>query len=65
MRHGSSQEAERRAKQKFEQTRIKQISLKLNDRTDADIIAHLEGIDNNRAYILGLIRKDMNAIKTQ
>lgn len=44
---------------RFQKEHIKQVSLKLNDRTDADIITFLDTLDNKRAYILGLIRADM------
>lgn len=58
-RHGASPEAEKRARQKFEKTRLKQIKFVLNDNTDADVIELLDGIDNKRGYLLDLIRSDM------
>ena len=35
-----------------------QIKLMLNKTTDADIIQHLEGVENKQGYIKDLIRKD-------
>lgn len=37
----------------------KQIKFELNINTDADIIQHLETIDNKQGYIKQLIRDDM------
>ena len=37
------------------------VNLKLNHNTDADIIAHLERIDNKMGYLKALIRADMSA----
>lgn len=37
----------------------KQIKFELNINTDADIIKHLETIDNKQGYIKQLIRDDM------
>lgn len=52
-------EAEKRANRKYYGTRYKQISFKLNKVTNADIIAHLQKIDNMRAYLIRLIEEDM------
>lgn len=35
------------------------ISLRLNHRTDADILAHLEKVGNRTGYIKSLIRQDI------
>jgi hypothetical protein len=35
------------------------LNIRLNDRTDADIIEFLDSLDNKRGYILDLIRSDM------
>ena len=58
-RHGASPEVEKKAARKFQKERMKQLNIRLNDRTDADIIAFLETIDNKRGYLLDLIRSDM------
>lgn len=52
-------EAQKRAAAKYEAENIKQIKLKLNRRTDADILAKLEAEENVQGYIKRLIREDM------
>lgn len=47
-------------KQKWERKNLKAISLKLNVKNEADVIKHLDKIPNKRAYIIELIRKDIN-----
>ena len=58
-RQGASPEAEKRASRKFQQERLKQVKLALNDRTDADIIAFLETVPSKRGFILEAIRAAM------
>ena len=52
-------EAKRRAIQKYDSANTKQIHLKLNIKTDADIIEHLSGKDSIQGYIKDLIRADI------
>lgn len=52
-------EADRRAAAKYQAAHIKQVLIKLNDRTDPDILAHLESIPNVQGYIKALIRADI------
>ena len=52
--------AQRRAVQKYDAANTKQIKLKLNVKTDADILQHLATQDNIQGYIKKLIREDMN-----
>lgn len=52
-------ESNKRANAKYQSNHIKRLPVNLNDRTDADIIAHLETIDNVQGYVKGLIRADM------
>lgn len=59
--HSYSKEAMARSHRKFEKERTKQIGIRLNDRTDADIIAFLDKLDNKRAFILAAIRSAMAA----
>ncbi len=51
----------RRARQKaaYDKTRTRGIVLKLNIRTDADILDHLDAQDNRQGYIKRLIRDDI------
>lgn len=48
-----------RATNKYNATHTTQLNIKLNLKTDADIVAHMETVENKRSYILGLIRADM------
>jgi hypothetical protein len=41
------------------------IYLKLNNKTDADILEHLRRVDNRQGYIKELIRRDMARSKAQ
>lgn len=53
-------EAKRRAIKKYDAANTRQIHLKLNRRTDAEMIAWLEQKDNVQGYIKDLIRKDIS-----
>jgi hypothetical protein len=48
---------------KYDATNTRQIKLKLNKKTDADILAYIDGLDNVQGYIKQLIRDDMNRQK--
>lgn len=52
-------EAQKKASAKYDAAHTKQIKMKLNLSTDADIIAKLEDVDNIQGYIKSLIREDM------
>ena len=52
-------EAKRRAIQKYDSANTRQIHLKLNLKTDADILSKLDEVDSIQGYIKDLIRKDM------
>ena len=52
-------EAKRRANAKYDAAHTKQISMKLNTTTDADIIERLESVPAVQTYIKDLIRKDI------
>ena len=52
-------EARRRAVKKYDKTHTKQIHLKFNLESDADILNHLEQKENMQGYIKQLIREDM------
>lgn len=56
-------EAQIFASMKYDATNTKRISLKLNKKTDKDILAKLESVDNMQGYIKGLIRRDMHKEK--
>lgn len=52
-------EANKRASKKYDQINTKMISVKINKRTDADILQRIDAIDNKQSYIKGLIRRDI------
>lgn len=56
-------EAVKRASKKYDQQNTKMISVKLNKNTDADILKHIEKIDNKQKYIKALIRKEIKEAK--
>lgn len=54
-----STEAQKRATAKYDATNTVQIKLKLNRKTDADIIRKLDAVENKQKYIKDLIRSDL------
>ena len=52
-------EAKRRANAKYDAAHTKQVSMKLNVNTDADIIERLESVPAVQTYIKDLIRRDI------
>ena len=44
---------------RYEAANCTQIKLKLNNKTDADILAYLEAQENKQGYIKALIRADI------
>lgn len=45
---------------KYDSKNTERIYLKLNKKTDADILTHLENLENKQGYIKQLIRNDIN-----
>lgn len=54
-------EAQKRASAKYDATHTKQIIVKLNLRTDKDVINKLEEVPSKQGYIKELIRKDIKS----
>ena len=52
-------EAQKRAVKKYEAQNTIQVHLKLNIRTDPDIIKKLESVESKQGYIKELIRRDI------
>lgn len=50
-------EARKRAQKKYDQSNTKRYYLKLNIKTDADIIAKLDSVENKQAFIKECLRK--------
>ncbi len=55
----TASKAQLRAQAKYDKDNTVQINLKLNKKTDADIIARLAASDNRQGYIKELIRLDI------
>lgn len=53
-------EAQRKAVAKYDAANTTGVLLKLNNKTDADILEHLNAQDNKQGYIKNLIRADIN-----
>ena len=51
------------SQQKYDKTNTTQIRMKLNLKTDADILEKLESVGNKQGYIKALIRADIAANK--
>ena len=45
--------------ERYDRNNTVRVALKLNTKTDADILAKLEEVGNKQGYIKELIRKDM------
>lgn len=52
--------AQRRANDRYDKANTTQIKMKLNNKTDADILEHLNKQKNKQGYIKDLIRRDMS-----
>ena len=52
-------EAQKRAREKYEAKMAVQFKMKLNKKTDADILAKLDSVPNKQGYIKKLIRDDL------
>lgn len=48
-----------KSQERYDAKNTKQIRLKLNLKTDADILGHLSKVSNKQGYIKSLIREDM------
>lgn len=52
-------EAQKRARLRYDAANTTQVHLKLNLKTDADIIEKLQEVDSKQGYIKHLIREDI------
>lgn len=55
--------AQIKASNKYDKENTKSVLLKLNKKTDADIIEILDAVPSKMGYIKGLIRRDIEAQK--
>jgi len=53
-------EARKRANAKYDAANTTQIKFKLNNKTDSDILDHLNKVKNKQGYIKALIRADID-----
>ena len=51
--------AQKAASAKYDASHTIQVKLKLNTKTDADILEKLDAIENKQGYIKDLIRRDI------
>lgn len=58
-------EAQKRAAAKYDKANTRQVKLKLNETTDADILAILDQTPNIQGYIKQLIRDDIRKERTE
>lgn len=52
-------EAQKKASARYDAKATLQFKMKLNTKTDADIIRKLDSVENKQGYIKALIRQDM------
>lgn len=50
------------AQARYDAANTTRVVMKLNNKTDSDILAKLASVDNKQAYIKALIRNDLNKI---
>lgn len=55
----NSKESQKRATEKYDAANTVQLKMKLNKKTDADILAKLDEVPNKQGYIKQLIRDDL------
>jgi hypothetical protein len=58
-------EAQKRASAKYDAKNTKALYLKLNVKTDADILDHLDQMENKQGYIKELIRQSMKGVTVE
>lgn len=56
-------EAQKRARIKYDGKMTRQVKMKLNTSTDADILKKLDSVPNKQGYIKELIRKDIGTAR--
>lgn len=49
-----------KASMKYDRSNTTDVRIKLNNKTDADILAKLQSVGNKQGYIKALIRSDLN-----
>ena len=52
-------EAQRKAQRRYDARNTRQVHIKLNLRTDSDVLARLDDVPSKQGYIKRLIREDL------
>ena len=55
-------EAQKKAVKKYNAVNVKMVSLKLNIKTDKDILEHINNVGNKQGYLKKLIRADIKGM---
>lgn len=61
----TTSDAKIKANNKFNKANTRMVSLRLNYKTDADIIEKLDSVESKMGYIKSLIRKDLKEPNTK
>lgn len=61
----TTSDAKIKANNKFNKANTRMVSLRLNYKTDADIIEKLDSVESKMGYIKSLIRKDLKETNTK
>lgn len=61
----TTSDAKIKANNKFNKANTRMVSLRLNYKTDADIISKLDSVESKMGYIKSLIRKDLKEPNTK
>lgn len=61
----TTSDAKIKANNKFNKANTRMVSLRLNYKTDADIISKLDSVESKMGYIKSLIRKDLKETNTK
>lgn len=58
-KQGKTSDAQRRANAKYDKANTRLITLKLNKKTDKDVLGRLDEVPNRQGYIKELVRADI------
>lgn len=58
-KQGKTSDAQRRASAKYDKAHTRLITLKLNTKTDKDVLARLDAVPSRQGYIKELVRADI------
>lgn len=58
-RQGKTSDAQKKAAAKYDKAHTRLITLKLNTKTDKDVLARLDAVPSRQGYIKELVRADI------